>query len=213
MRRLTRRTFAGGTVAAWLLGPLARAATPLPRTPWQTEGPFYPVGGIRGDHNLLHAAGPGSLARGRLLRLRGRVVDPSRTPLPGLRVEIWQVDHQGIYDHPRAHGQQRRDPAFRGHGATVTGDEGRYEFLTIVPATYPGRPPHIHFKVHRGAEELLTSQIYLADHPANARDWILSRALDSAGEADLFIAPAPQGRYAGRPLEAAEFPIVIESTS
>ena len=63
-------------------------------------------------------------------------------------VEIWQCDAHGIYNHPRSPGQSRRDAGFQGYGRTGIDAAGRYAFRTIRPVAYPGRTPHIHFKVH-----------------------------------------------------------------
>ena len=37
---------------------------------------------------------------------------------------------------------------------------------------YPGRAPHIHYKVKRGGKELLVTQCYIKGHPGNERDGI-----------------------------------------
>lgn len=213
MSRLTRRSFGGSAVAAWLCWRNAWAAAggrPLPRTPPQSEGPFYPVRKPRNPgNNLVRAAGGGELARGQLLRLRGRVTDPAGEPLVGTLVEIWQVDHQGIYRHPRARDTERFDPAFQGYGESVTDEGGRYGFMTLVPAIYTGRPPHIHVKLKTNGHELLTTQLYLEGHPANGRDGILGRLFGLDRKVDLFINPNADGRYEGRPVKAAEFQFVV----
>ena len=42
-----------------------------------------------------------------------------------------------------------------------TGAKGSYAFTTSPPGVYPGRPPHIHFKVSVPGHKLLTTQLYL----------------------------------------------------
>lgn len=44
-----------------------------------------------------------------------------------------------------------------------------------MPVPYPGRTPHIHVKLLQGGRELLTTQLYIAGHPQNARDWLFRR--------------------------------------
>jgi protocatechuate 3,4-dioxygenase beta subunit len=85
-------------------------------------------------------------------------------------VEIWQCDANGIYNHPGQPGLQRRDEAFQGYGRTEVAADGRYTFRTIRPVTYPGRTPHIHFKVHAPGAGRLTTQMYVAGEPRNATD-------------------------------------------
>ena len=81
-------------------------------------------------------------------------------------VEIWQCDANGIYNHPGDSGQRRRDAAFQGYGRTKVDAGGRYAFRTIRPVAYPGRTPHIHFKVHAPGVGRLTTQMYVAGERA-----------------------------------------------
>lgn len=161
-----------GTVA--LTGPLA--ATGL--TPAATEGPFYPTPAMRRtdvDNDLVRIMGMVQEAGGEVITLRGRVLSADDVPLEGLRVEIWQCDMSGRYLHSGDRQSIEFDAAFQGFGHDITGPDGSYSFRTIKPVTYPGRTPHIHVKVLDGGTELLTSQFYIANHPANGRDRIFGR--------------------------------------
>ncbi|MEQ8899119.1 MAG: hypothetical protein RID23_18715 [Roseovarius sp.] len=172
-RRRFLRTAAG--LAA--LGVLSRPAQAAILTPRQTEGPFYPTGPMRRadiDNDLVRIAGTVRQAGGHIIRLTGRVLDPSGRPIPGARVEIWQCDAQGNYMHPRDRRSANHDPAFQGFGHDITDAEGRYTFRTIRPVPYPGRTPHIHVKALAPGREI-TTQFYLADEPANQRDGLFRR--------------------------------------
>jgi len=136
-----------------------------PLTVSQQEGPYYPVEPIPDTNNLLLS----DKHLGAELNLSGRVLDVSGKPLASARVEIWQCDGRGIYQHPRAPSNKTFDPEFRGAGATLTNADGRYEFVTIVPVPYTGRPPHIHTKIFVAGSEKLTSQIYLRDSGGDKR--------------------------------------------
>lgn len=125
----------------------------------QTEGPYYPVEPIPANNNLLL----NDQFLGRKLELYGVVHNEQGTPLENAKVEIWQCDGQGVYDHPIAPDTDSFDANFTGRGATYTTVNGEYEFTTIVPVPYTGRPPHIHTKVFYAESERLTSQIYLQD--------------------------------------------------
>lgn len=131
----------------------------------QTEGPFYPMVPIGDSNNLLlndnHFGSP--------LKLSGKVRDTDGKALSEARIEIWQCDGKGIYLHPNAPQTATFDQNFRGFGATVTDSNGAYEFTTIVPVPYTGRPPHIHTKVFLKNSEMLTSQIYLRDSGGDSR--------------------------------------------
>jgi protocatechuate 3,4-dioxygenase beta subunit len=157
--------------------PVAGFAATL-RTPSATEGPFYPLPGMRFDdvdNDLVTLAGKVRQAGGEVVRLAGRVLDTDGSPIAGARVEIWQCDVGGRYLHSGDRGGVARDGGFQGFGHDITGSGGEYSFRTIKPMPYAGRTPHIHVKVLVGNRERLTTQFYLPDHPGNARDWLYQR--------------------------------------
>jgi protocatechuate 3,4-dioxygenase beta subunit len=53
--------------------------------------------------------------------------------------------------------QSRRDHPANGRA------EGRYRFRTILPALYPGRTRHYHFKVQAPEQPVLTTQLYFPE--------------------------------------------------
>ena len=174
-----RRSLLLGSGLALISAQRAFAAT-LATTPQQTEGPFYPVGFPADmDNDLVQVRGQAARAMGTVLHLEGRVLDASGRPMPGTLVEIWQCDAQGIYDHPRQPGRERRDQAFQGYGRMQADADGRYSFRTLKPVAYPGRTPHIHFKAATAAGGQLTSQFYIAGEPQNERDFVYRAAARS----------------------------------
>ena len=94
----------------------------------------------------------------------------------------------------------------------VTGRDGKYEFKTILPGSYPAdnsgwiRPPHIHFRIARRAHHELTTQMYFADQELNERDRIL-QALPSAEQDRVIVSFAPDSAHAG--MLAGRFNIVL----
>ena len=92
--------------------------------------------------------------------LYGHVLDASGAPLSGYAVEIWQVDADGIYDHPGDANTAKRDMGFQFYGTALTDENGLFAFRTLVPARYEPRPRHIHFKVRAKGAVVLTSQFY-----------------------------------------------------
>lgn len=159
---MQRRLF----LSLWMLlfAPSLKAATPKKPTPAQTEGPFYPVVDIPLRNNLVLKS---EELIGEPFTLHGRVVDTLGNPVPGIKVEIWQCDGQGIYDHPNQQNSRRFDSNFAGFGAAITGNDGRYLFQTLYPVRYNSRPPHIHVKLWRGERELLTTQLYIQGQTGN----------------------------------------------
>lgn len=162
-------------LALWtlLFAPSLKATSPMKPTPAQTEGPFYPVKRIPLRENLILQ--PDGLV-GEPIVLQGKVVDTSGNPVFGIKVEIWQCDGQGIYDHPNQSSNEKFDPHFAGFGAAITDKNGRYLFQTLYPVAYGSRPPHIHVKLWRGDKELLTTQLYLKGNTGN--EWWGGKARD-----------------------------------
>ena len=150
-----------------------------PLTPAQSEGPFYPLRlPDDRDADLVRVTGSDAEAIGVVTHVMGRVLEADGRPLPGVLVEIWQCDAHGRYRHPREWGTLTPDAGFQGYGQTLTDASGAYRFRTIRPVGYPGRTPHIHFKLGTAAAELLTTQMYVAGEPGNERDGLLNAIRD-----------------------------------
>jgi protocatechuate 3,4-dioxygenase beta subunit len=145
-----------------------------------------------------------------VLHLGGRLLEPDGRPVPGAQIEIWQCDASGVYHHPRDP-RGPADPDFQGFGATTSAADGGYRFRTIEPVAYPGRTPHIHFTISGPGFERLTTQMYLAGHPQNARDG-LYRRLDPRAQdlvtVELVAAPALEPSATGA-IKSATFDIVL----
>jgi protocatechuate 3,4-dioxygenase beta subunit len=172
----TRRLFLGalalGGAAFTVRGAFAEELT---RTPAQTEGPFYPNKlPLDTDNDLLVINDAITPAVGEITHLSGKILDARGNPIKNACVEIWQCDAKGVYLHTADSGpkDRQRDKNFQGFGRFTTASSGEYYFRTIKPVPYPGRCPHIHFKVKRGGKELLTTQCYVKGDPRNERDGI-----------------------------------------
>jgi protocatechuate 3,4-dioxygenase, beta subunit len=149
----------------------ARAACLL--TPRQTEGPFYPEEPIAVDEDLTARPGSAQRARGTPLKLTGQVLDAQCQPVANALVEIWQADDNGVYKHSAASDPEDLDPNFQYSGKVNTDDQGKYGIKTIRPGKYPGRTPHIHFRVVLPDGQSLVTQLYFSDYPEwNLRDGI-----------------------------------------
>jgi protocatechuate 3,4-dioxygenase, beta subunit len=170
-------------------------AAGLVATPAQTEGPFYPTAfPVDMDNDLVQVRGQAAQAMGTILHLEGRVLDLNGRPVEGALLEIWQCDAQGIYDHPRQPGRERRDSAFQGYGRLLVRADGNYSFRTLKPVAYPGRTPHIHFKVATASGSLLTSQFYIAGELGNERDGVFRAAIRDPRQRErieMRLSPAP----------------------
>ena len=125
-----------------------------------TEGPFYvDPGALKAD-----------IAEGRpgvALSLRLQVVDAGCNPIAGARVDVWHCDAGGLYSGVRAPNGDTRGQTFL-RGVQVTDETGVARFATIYPGWYPGRTPHVHYKVATDQRQALTSQLFFPDAISDA---------------------------------------------
>lgn len=185
---------AGAASLALARGALAGGGA-LVRTSKQVLGPFYPVDWLGdADNDLVIVTGEAARAMGQVAHITGRVLDLAGQPVAGAKIEIWQVDSNGVYRHPRDTDPGRpRDNAFQGRGRTVADASGHYAFRTIRPVPYPGRTPHIHFKVAAPSRPTLVTQMYVAGEPLNERDGILNGVRDARARDSLIVRLDPVG--------------------
>src|SRR5438067_13597654 len=104
---------------------------------------------------------------------RGRVLDPARQPIAGALLDIWQTAENGFYDI-----QDAAQPRMHLRGKFQTGSDGRYEFHTLKPVSYPiptdgpvgallalqgrqpYRPAHSHFIVSAPGFRRLVTELF-----------------------------------------------------
>jgi protocatechuate 3,4-dioxygenase beta subunit len=152
---------AAGPGSAQQLAPTPACDDGATATPPQTEGPFFkPRSPARAD--LRERSGAGTP-----LDINGHVLTRRCQPVAHALVELWHADERGEYD----------NRGFRYRGHQFTDGSGAFHFRTIVPAEYPGRTRHLHFKVQAPRGRVLTTQLYFPDEPANRRDGLFRREL------------------------------------
>ncbi len=177
---INRRYFVAGGVLLAGAAAAAPVQTLIP-TSGQDLGPFYPV--IRpadDDADLTRVRGAKGIAAGEPINVVGRILDRRGSPIRGARLELWQANAVGRYDHP---GDNRDDaaldPNFQGFALITTDRDGGFKFRTIKPGAYkiPGdiRTPHIHFDI-RGRADRFVTQLYFPGEPLNESDLILKTA-------------------------------------
>jgi Dioxygenase len=117
-------------------------------TPELTEGPFYlDLDLVRRDITEDREGTP--------LDLVVTVLDAdSCEPISDAAVDVWHCDAGGAYS-----GVEGGSGTFL-RGIQVTDASGAAEFRTIYPGWYSGRAVHIHLKVHLGADEAHTGQLF-----------------------------------------------------
>lgn len=171
--------------------------------PQLTAGPFYV------DTDLLRSDIREDRA-GALLTLTftvSQIIADECQMLEGAVVDVWHADAGGDYSGVGSLGEAR----FL-RGIQRTDASGTAAFTTIYPGWYPGRTPHIHFKVRSSADSSstyeFTSQLFFDDdlsrrvyeqapygergaqNTMNARDGIYAR---SGSELLLDVTEADEG--------------------
>jgi catechol 1,2-dioxygenase len=137
-------------------------------------GPFYRSGApvrAMGEHIGRPEDGSPTL-------VRGRVTGAGDEPLGGATIDVWQADDKGAYDI-----EDPGQPPFNLRGIFVTGPDGRYEFRTARPASYPiptdgpvgellraaarnhMRAAHIHAIVSAPGHRSVTTHVFVPDNP------------------------------------------------
>jgi protocatechuate 3,4-dioxygenase beta subunit len=129
-----------------------------PATSDNIEGPFYKSGA---PHRAVLAT---SRDPGVPFAVAGTVMTTSCEPIANAELDIWHANARGDYDLD----------GFRFRGALTTDMAGRWQLRTIVPGRYLNgatyRPAHLHVKVRAPGHPELTTQLYFAGDPYNAKD-------------------------------------------
>jgi protocatechuate 3,4-dioxygenase beta subunit len=167
-RRLVFAALAGLTVTVPVAAQQCRS------TPRDQLGPYY-SGGAPEQSNLCVS---GSGGRERLL-VSGRVLSADCKPLAGALVEVWHADANGDYS-GFARGK-KDDAACLLRASLKTDAEGKYSFSSILPAAYPGRPRHIHYRVSHAAHATLVTQLYFGRERGVADELVTAVQRDDKG--------------------------------
>ena len=170
----------------------------LAATNEDTSGPYFPIYFRDPSLEDLTQIAPGVLAgaTGKHIILRGQVYDRHGQPATGALLEFWQPNAKGVYRTPKTAGRADIDAWFNGYGRIYAAD-GQYTFRTIMPGATAARAPNITVTLFSDGISRIVTQVFFAEHPANATDPLLM-ALDAA-DRPLLIA-----RHDGRTADGAE---------
>jgi protocatechuate 3,4-dioxygenase beta subunit len=207
-----RQVLTRGALAAAFFTVPGAFAEALVQTPRQTEGPFYPDKlPLDTDNDLIIVNDATTPAVGDITWLTGRILTASGEPVRNATVEIWQVDHHGVYLHSGSSSKAKADANFQGFGRFVTGSTGEYLFRTVKPVPYPGRTPHIHYAIKMKGRDKFTTQCYIEGEPQNDRDGVLRGIRDEKARKSVIVPFNPlSGSKTGE--LAAKFDVVLGFT-
>ncbi len=140
-KNLTRRNFLQSAAKAAIVLPFAGlAVAELSGLFAQTSSALHDNAKAPWNISIASATEPGEP-----LLISGTIFAPDgHTPLEGISLWVYHTDATGHYSPLRESGGDNRNT--RLHGLMQTNRDGRYEFRTIKPASYPGRtiPAHVH---------------------------------------------------------------------
>lgn len=193
-------------------------------TAHNVEGPQYRVGApLRTP--------PVTLCRddeeGDVLFISGQVTAAGDgRPLAGAMLDVWQTNRHGYYEN-----QDASQPAYNLRGRLLTGEQGRFEFRTIVPGAYEvtrsgpvadllltlgrhgWRPGHMHVKVSCDGFAPLTTMLFMPGDPwlqsdaINAvKDSLIVKLEEHTGQADM------QERGVNRPFYTCRYDFSLNAT-
>lgn len=196
----TRRQFLELGIIAGVMtvcAPDSWAQTETPTTPSAVLGPYYPIiRPVERDTDLTRLRGHRARANGQVIHVAGRILNQRGEPLRGARVELWQANAAGRYNHPSDPNPAPLDPDFQGYGVQVTDREGRFRFTTIKPGPYTfdggTRAPHLHFQVTGQAERRITQMLF-AGETLNGQDTVLQSVPRRRESLVADLLPAPPG--------------------
>lgn len=200
---LSRRNFAGiGLASAGLvMATGARAVQTRPLTAESPMGPFFPLSvPSDSDADLTMIRGHSKRASGQVIEITGRVFDLKGNPIAGAKLDLWQANAAGRYDHPSDPAVMPLDPDFQGFASIVSDAKGEWRLMTIKPGSYDSpignRPPHIHFDI-RGKSHRNIAQLYFPeDAEGNAKDLLYKGLGDQAVTSVAVRNAADPNKYA-----------------
>jgi protocatechuate 3,4-dioxygenase beta subunit len=126
-----------------------RSRYPCVVRPASTQGPYF-VDERLNRSDIRSDPTDGTVKAGAILALTLNVSALAKgtcRPLEGAIVDLWQCDAEGVYS-------DAKDPSYFDttgkkflRGYQITDKDGIARFTTIYPGWYPGRTPHIHYKI------------------------------------------------------------------
>ncbi|MGQ0600171.1 MAG: YceI family protein [Anaerolineales bacterium] len=107
---------------------------------------------------------PASPAQGEPLVIIGTVYAKDCTPLPGVTLELWQTDADGVYG--PGHGSDQMQCCYF-QGDVTTDAAGQFQIITVRPGHYAGEadppPAHIHINILHATGGRMTEFVFRDD--------------------------------------------------
>jgi protocatechuate 3,4-dioxygenase beta subunit len=165
-------------------------------TPTEVLGPFF----RKGAPNNVNLRIPGE--PGFPLRVSGKVVNTRGQNVPGVRIDIWQADHKGLYD----------VQGYRYRTKLAVDSASEYAVETILPGHYDDRPAqHIHYMISAPGHKTLITQAYFATDPFFEGDPVKNHKKRGMVSDPQLIRPVTLFEGPGPSRATIQFDICLES--
>jgi len=176
-------------------------------------GPFY-VDGVREMPLGTDIAGE---TAGERVIVRGIVSSINRKPLAGALIDVWQAAPNGLYDV-----QDPNQPEKNLRGKFRTDAEGKFNFRSVKPASYPipfdgpvgkmlralgrhpYRPAHVHFMISAPHHRTLTTALYIDGDKYLDSDAVF-------GSRQSLVAGYRSSSEGGSAIDALEFDFILDA--
>ncbi len=122
-------------------------------------------------NNLTQKVGSPFVGKGKIIKIKGYILDLIGSPVDNAKINIWQTNTFGYYNYlVDKTDYSKYDEDFESTGTFITDNTGYFYFITIIPGIYGERAPHIHLKVNHKRFPTLETEIFLQNHPKNSQD-------------------------------------------
>lgn len=163
-------------------------------------GPFH----ISGSPELPIGGDMKGSWDGEVVLFRGRVLDPSGTPIQRAKLDVWQTAPNALYS-----SQDPDQHTYSFHGLQTVGADGIYAFTSIRPVPYtvptdgpvgeilnatgrhPWRPSHMHYIVTADGYRELVTEVFPDDDPYLDQDTVFGVREDLV----MRYQPQPPGSF------------------
>tara|TARA_A100001011_G_C14304107_1_gene842231 strand:- start:2163 stop:2702 length:540 start_codon:yes stop_codon:yes gene_type:complete len=170
-------------------------------TPTQPKGPFYKKIYDKSNNDMTN----NGEAIGKKIKVYGNIFDSKCRTIPKAKIEIWQANSFGKYNHKKDLSKSKVDNNFNGYTKIHSNEKGEYFFFTVYPGHYKMsassiRTPHIHFKITTNNKSL-TTQMYFKGNKMNESDYFYKKNIYNNGLEGIL--------NSNQDLHSCEFNIII----
>ena len=101
-------------------------------TPAQVQGPFYKKLPTTSTNDMTN----NGKASGNRIKVYGKILDSKCKTIPQAKIEIWQANSFGKYNHKKDFSKSKIDNNFYGNININSNEKGEYFFFTVYPGYY-----------------------------------------------------------------------------